>query len=293
MDETAQISRLTMVGNRRRALLDWGTQSLRDLPWRQTRDPWSVWVSEIMLQQTQVDRVIDRHQRFLRRFPTVAACASVAAGEVIDEWSGLGYSRRAVNLHRGAKAVVDLHEGEVPDTLPQLLALPGVGPYTARAILAFAFERPAAVVDTNVGRVLARWDHQRFRPKQAQARADELLGPEPWLWNQTIMELGALVCTKRQPACAECPVRAWCAWRGEGPDPAVGSAAVSGRQARFEGSDRQLRGRLVERLRSSDIPVAAVAELLGQPASERVDRVVAGLVQDGLVSQDGDVLRLP
>ena len=177
---------------RREAVLAWGVASLRDLPWRRTRDPWSILVSETMLQQTQVARVIDRLPRFLERFPSPEACAAAPAGDVVDEWAGLGYNRRPLNLHRAATVMVESHGGRVPERLEDLLALPGVGPYTARAVRAFAHELPAAVVDTNIGRVLARWDGIRLTPNRVQQRADALApDDQPWQWNQSLMELGA------------------------------------------------------------------------------------------------------
>lgn len=285
------------VGRRDRAiqseLTAWGRESLRDLPWRRTRNPWTILVSETMLQQTQVARIIDRLPRFLARFPTPSACAAAPAGDVVEEWAGLGYNRRALNLHRAASHMVADHAGEVPADLDALLALPGVGSYTARAVRAFAFELPAAVVDTNIGRVLARLDNSTLRPRQAQGRADELAAKQPvWLWNQSLMELGAQVCTKRTPACERCPIAARCHWRGSGPDPASGSAGVSAAQPPFEGSDRQLRGRLVDALRSAPVPVAEVPSMLDAPA-ERAHRIVEGLLRDGLAVKDGLQLRLP
>ena len=275
-------------------VLAWGRANLRDLPWRRTRDPWTILVSETMLQQTQVARVVDRLPRFLERFPTVERCASAPAGAVVEEWAGLGYNRRPLNLHRAAVAMVERHDGRVPERLDDLLALPGVGPYTARAVRAFAHELPAAVVDTNIGRILARWEGATLTPKQVQTRADALAPvDDPWLWNQSIMELGALVCTKRTPACADCPAASWCAWRGLGDDPAVGSAAVSVGQPRFEGSDRQLRGRLVDALRRGPVAVGDVAGVVGDDDPERVARIVAGLVRDGLAVEQDGWLRLP
>lgn len=280
--------------HRRDTVLAWGETTLRDLPWRRTRDPWTILVSETMLQQTQVARVVDRLPRFLERFPTPTVCAAAPAGDVVDEWAGLGYNRRPLSLHRAAGAMVERHGGRVPERLEDLLALPGVGPYTARAVRAFAHEMPAAVVDTNIGRVLARWDGERHTPKGVQARAEELAPDDrPWLWNQSIMELGALICTKRAPKCEACPVAEWCGWRGQGEDPAVGSAAVSTPQARFEGSDRQLRGRLVDALRSGPVERIAVPARIDETDAERVERIVAGLLRDGLAVEDGDSLRLP
>lgn len=278
----------------RRALLDWGRASLRDLPWRRTRDPWTILVSETMLQQTQAARVVDRLPRFLDRFPDPPACALAPAGDVVEEWAGLGYNRRSLNLHRASVVMVERHGGRVPERLEDLLALPGVGPYTARAVRAFAFELPAAVVDTNIGRVLARLGGSTLGPKQVQARADELAPvDQPWLWNQSIMELGALVCTKRVARCGDCPLADRCAWRGQGDDPAIGSAAVPTTQPRFEGSDRQLRGRLVDALRDGAVARAAVPDVIGADDLDRVQAIIAGLVRDGLAVEDGESLRLP
>ena len=196
------------------ALVTWWGASGRDLPWRATRDPWAVLVSELMLQQTQVPRVVDRWPVFLERFPSPAACAEAPVGEVVRAWAGLGYNRRAVNLHRAACVVVERHGGALPDDLAALLALPGVGPYTARAVLVFAFERDIGLVDTNAGRFVARAGAGRaLAAGEAQAVADGLV-PEGmgWAWGSAVFDLGALVCTRRAPACAACPIAAWCAW---------------------------------------------------------------------------------
>lgn len=280
------------------AVLAWGTAALRPLPWRATRDPWAVLVSEVMAQQTGVDRVVARYHAFLDRFPSPAACAAAEAGEVVRLWAGLGYNRRAVNLHRCARAVVDRHGGALPGELDALVALPGIGPYTARAVLAFAFERPVGVVDTNVGRVLARWEGRRLRPAEAQALADALVpAGQAWAWNQAVMELGGTVCRRRRPGCPRCPARAWCRWAAAGlapPDPADGSAGVSTGQPRFEGSDRQGRGRLVEALCRGPVAVGRLPAVMGWPDDPaRADRVALGLIEDGLARRDGDHVRLP
>jgi A/G-specific adenine glycosylase len=259
----------------------------RDLPWRRTRDPWAILVAELMLQQTQVARVIDRWSRFLARFPTVGACASVPVADVVDEWSGLGYNRRAVSLHRLAVAVVERHDGVLPADLAALMALPGIGPYTARAVLAFAHERPVGVLDTNAARVHARWAGRPLKPREAQASADaEVPAGRGWAWNQAMLDLGATVCVARAPRCGQCPVSATCAWWLAGappPDPAVGSAGVPGRQSTFAGSDRQGRGRLVDRLRGGAVAAADLAEAMGWPDdADRARRVAATLVTDGL-----------
>jgi len=261
-----------------------GRTALRDLPWRRTRDPWAVLVAEAMLQQTQVARVIPRWHGFLRRFPDVEACAGARVGDVVEEWAGLGYNRRAVQLHACAVAVCRDHGGVIPDDLAALRSLPGIGSYTARAVLAFAFERDVAVVDTNVARVVARVGGRALRLRDAQERADALV-PEGrgWEWNQAMLDFGALSCTKRRPSCEACGARTICSWGGDGPDPAIGSAGVSRGQSRFEGSDRQGRGRLVAALRSGPVEVSDLASTMGWPADhDRSQRVAHTLVRDGL-----------
>ena len=265
------------------------------MPWRDTRDPWAILVSETMLQQTQVARVLPKYVAFLERFPDVSAAASAPVGAIVDAWSGLGYNRRAVLLHAAAHAVVRDHEGTFPASLAALLALPGVGPYTARAILAFAFEHDAAVLDTNVARVLARQHGRSLRAREAQALADALVPPgRGWWWNQAMLDLGALVCTKRAPCCGGCPVRGACVWQGEGVDPAIGSAGVSAPQSPFAGSDRQGRGRLVDALRRGPVHGADLAVVMGWPDDAvRAGRVAATVVTDGLAMYAEETYLLP
>jgi A/G-specific adenine glycosylase len=260
----------------------------RDLPWRRTRDPWAVLVSELMLQQTGVARVEPRFHAFLDRFPTPASCAAAPAGDVVEEWRGLGYNRRAVNLHRCARAVVDEHDGRLPTELDALLALPGVGPYTARAVLAFAAEAPVGVLDVNVTRTLSRLLGRAVTQADADGLAvvaDELAPGGAWAWNQGAMELGAIVCRPR-PRCEACPVAGRCAWRARGlagDDPWPRPR----RQSRFEGSDRQGRGRLVDALRSGPVADADLAAVMGWPGDgARAERVAATLVADGLAVVD-------
>lgn len=281
----------------------WGSGVLRDLPWRRTRDPWAVLVSELMLQQTQVARVIERYGPMLARYPDPAAMAAAPLSDVLEAWAGLGYYRRARALHRAALAITTEHDGRVPGRLEELLALPGLGPYTARAVLAFAFERDHGVVDTNAARVLARaFAGRPLRAREAQDLADRLVpAGQAWHHNQTILELGATVCTARAPRCEDCPLNDGCAWRAEQrttggvtDDPALTTAGTSRPQPRFEGSDRQVRGRLIAALRSGPVPsrrLASVAELLQDPA--RAKRVADGLVVDGLAAWDGTTLTGP
>jgi A/G-specific adenine glycosylase len=244
-----------------------------------------------MLQQTQVPRVIPKYLDFLQVFPDAASCAASSLGDVLRLWHGLGYPRRARNLHLAAGRVTEL--GGFPDTLAGLLELPGVGQYTARAVLAFAFEFDAAVVDTNIARVFARVDGQRLTPMRVQALADTALPVgDPWLWNQSIMDLGATVCRPTNPACANCPVQHLCVWHGVGDDPAIGSAGVSARQARFDGSERQARGRLMRALQSGPVAVAEVATAM-QRDEATAQRLLGNLVRDGLVSLDEQSVRLP
>ena len=198
----------------RRRLLAWFRRAGRDLPWRRTRDPYRVLVSEFMLQQTQVARVLEFYGPFLRRYPSLASLARARPAAVREAWDGLGYYRRAANLHRLARRVVRDHGGELPSEPAHLEQLPGVGPYTAGAVASFAFEKPAPAVDTNVRRVLGRAFGCRTA-KDSTAVARDLQpkrGKTAWSFNQALMELGALVCTPRAPKCDRCPVSRHCNW---------------------------------------------------------------------------------
>ena len=282
-------------GSRHTELIGWWESKQRDLPWRRTRDPWLVLVSEVMLQQTQVERVLPYFEAFAERWPTPAMCAQADLAEVLAAWQGLGYPRRARNLWRAAAAITERHGGELPRGLDDLQALPGVGPYTARAVQAFAFGMDTGVVDTNVGRILARWTGRRLGATEAQQIANELVpAGKGWTWNQAMMDLGAQVCTKRDPRCGECPAAQWCAWAGsDSADPADRSAGVSTRQARFEGSDRQARGRLLAALASGPIQPEQAASAMGlEHDIARAQRLVAELAGEGLVTTVGDRLRL-
>ena len=279
-----------------RLLLAWYAPQARALPWRQTRDPYRILVSEIMLQQTQVSRVEPLYRAFLERFPTPAALAQAPTAEVLTAWRGLGYNRRALNLRRAAQAIAEHHGGRVPADLAALKALPGVGDYTARAVLAFAFGQDAAPVDTNVARVLARVvAGTPLSRAEAQRLAEEALpAGRAAEWGNALMDLGAQVCTARAPKCADCPVAAACTWRARGgEDPAAAGVLRPRSQAPFAGSDRFHRGCLVDALRHG--PVAA--DRLGDAAQlhdpPRLDTVVRSLVHDGLAEWREGELRLP
>lgn len=268
----------------------WFRQHGRDLPWR--RDgfgAWGILVSEIMLQQTPVARVIPRLEEWLRRWPTPAALAAEPPGEAVRAWDRLGYPRRALNLHAAAVAIVERHGGAVPRDVDALLALPGIGDYTARAVAAFAYGDRHPVVDTNIRRVIARAVRGVGEAGPPSTRRDlaemEAVLPHDRdgarLTNAALMELGQVICTARSPRCAECPVADLCAWRARGYPPYEGPRAPV--QKRFDGSDRQVRGLILAELRASDIPVtAAELETVWSDASQR-DRALAGLITDGLV----------
>ncbi len=272
-------------------VLRWGLPRLRDLPWRRTRDPWAILVSEVMLQQTQALRVIPKWQAFMATYPTPESCADASLGDVLRSWQGLGYPRRARDLHAAATQISEL--GEFPSTLEALLRLPGVGPYTARAVLAFAFEVDVAVVDTNIARVFARVAGERLSPKAVQNAADAALPKgESWAWNQCLMDLGAVLCRPAAPQCELCPLSERCAWRGSGDDPAIGSAGVSRTQARFDGSDRQARGRLMKALTSGPVPSERLAVVMGCDAA-RAARLSTDLQNEGLIVSTGARVQLP
>jgi A/G-specific adenine glycosylase len=199
-------------------LSQWYHRYGRDLPWRRTTDPYAILVSEVMLQQTQVERVLEFYRRFLARFPTVAALAAASVDDVLSAWQGLGYYRRARNLHLAARQIMERHQGVFPDTFEEVAALPGVGRYTAGAVLCFAFGKRAPILDTNVQRVLERLFVRRPAPsphamqKRLWRLAEEVLpqGAEAWVINQAMMDLGATLCTARNPRCTQCCLQGIC-----------------------------------------------------------------------------------
>ena len=198
----------------RRRLAAWFRRAGRDLPWRRTRDPYAIVVSEFMLQQTQVSRVLDYYPRFLSWYPTVHSLARARPAAVRESWEGLGYYRRAANLHALARRVVREHGGSLPSDVETLRGLPGIGMYTAGAVACFAYERPAATVDTNVARVLGRVFGKKKGLVELALSLQPRAGKAAWTFNQALMELGALVCTARKPKCGECPVKSQCRYAG-------------------------------------------------------------------------------
>ncbi|MFD6094959.1 A/G-specific adenine glycosylase [Nocardiopsis flavescens] len=277
------------------AVLAWYEANARDLPWRAPgASPWSILVSEIMLQQTPVVRVLPAWRAWMERWPTPAHLAEDSPGEAVRMWNRLGYPRRALRLHACATAITGEHGGVVPDDHATLLSLPGVGAYTAAAVASFAFGQRHAILDTNVRRVLARAETGVEYPPKTQTKAEvtlaeSLLPPEPSVaarWGVAVMELGALVCTARSPACADCPIAVQCAWT------AAGRPAYSGPPRRgqtYAGTDRQARGRLLAVLRDSAGPVAKPAlDAVWDDGVQR-ERALDGLVADGLVDplEDG------
>jgi len=249
--------------------------------------PWAVLVSEIMLQQTPVSRVLPAYQAWLTRWPTPAALAADPAGEAVRQWGRLGYPRRALRLHETATIVTEKFGGELPSTREELLALPGIGAYTAAAVAVFAFGRKHAVLDTNVRRVLARLESGReypgAQPSAAEYRLAESLLPEgdavAARWSVAVMELGALTCTAAAPRCDDCPVAPQCAWL------AMGRPAAEVRPVgqTYEGTDRQCRGRLLAVLRDSREPVTQARLDVVWPDDVQRARALDGLVADGLV----------
>ncbi len=248
-----------------------------------------------MLQQTQVDRVVPYYERFVGAFPTPAECAAAGSAEVVRRWSGLGYNRRALNLHRAACDIVGEHRGQVPDGDADLRALPGVGPYTARAVRAFGFGHDVAAVDTNGVRVLARGvAGARLTATAAFALGDRLVPPgDSWAFNQSMFDLGATVCTAASPDCSRCPLRRQCTWRRSGGGDPWRASPAARRQSVFVGSDRQGRGRLLEALRRGDVEAATVAAACGWPDdTARADRVAAALVDEGFARWSGRARRV-
>ena len=274
-------------------IANWYAAGHRELPWRHPGYPaWGILMSEFMLQQTPVARVIPRLAEWLERWPTPADLAAVPPGEAVRAWGRLGYPRRALKLHAAAVAIAERHGNRVPRGVDELLELPGVGPYTARAVAAFAYGVRTPVVDTNVRRVLARALGGQAEPGPPQTRRDleamdAILPVDPArarLTNAGAMELGQTVCTARAPRCEACPLATLCAWRAAGYPDYLGPRAAT--QKKYEGSDRQVRGLILRELRAADIPVPAGAIAALWPDAVQLERALAGLLRDQLVTGD-------
>jgi A/G-specific adenine glycosylase len=314
------VESLAGVEEVRSALLEWFAAAGRDLPWRNTRDPYRIMVSEIMLQQTQVDRVLPKYRAFLETFPSLEALAEAPTAEVIRAWAGLGYNRRAVNMQRAARAVVNEYGGQFPRDLATLLNLPGVGPYTAGAIACFAFEQDVAFMDTNIRRVI----HRLFvGPEEYGSAGDARLlaigqaavpPSHAWAWNQALMELGALICTAGAPACWRCPVQTYChayAARRAADEQIFSNSATpelrrqrrvgERREAAYAGSNRFYRGRVIDALRQLAPGQALPLSQLGVRVKDGFSDgdlpwlrgLLEGLARDGLVALEGEQARLP
>jgi A/G-specific adenine glycosylase len=271
----------------RREILRWYASHARDLPWRRaTASAWAVLVSEVMLQQTPVARVLPAYEAWLARWPTPPALAAASPADALRQWGRLGYPRRALRLHAAARVIGERYGGEVPSSIHALRALPGVGSYTAAAVASFAFGQRHPVLDTNVRRVLARMAAGRQWPAHAVTAAEvalarSLLPERPEVaarWSVAVMELGALVCTADRPRCGTCPVAAECAWR------LAGSPAGPGRRGSqpYQGTDRQCRGQLLAVLRDADGPVPPARIDAAWPDAAQRARALAGLISDGL-----------
>lgn len=265
----------------RRRLLRWYEVERRDLPWRRTRDPYAVLVSEVMLQQTQVSRVIPAYRGFLRRYPTLRALARAPLGDVLRAWSGLGYNRRARDLQRAART----YPNGLPEGTEALDLLPGIGAYTAAAVTCFAHGARVAFADTNIRRTLGRIVLGRpATEREAVAIDAELMPRDAATWHHALMDLGATVCLARAPRCDACPMAAGCRGRGRI------APAMKRRQSDFAKSDRRVRGLIVAHLRTAATSVTALRRAIDD---ERVPRLVDALVNEGLVERRGGRVRLP
>jgi A/G-specific adenine glycosylase len=281
-------------------LLRWYRENARDLPWRQPGvDGWRVLVSEVMLQQTPVARVLPAYEAWIARWPTPSALAADSPGEAVRMWGRLGYPRRALRLYEAAVIVDERHDGTVPATVEELRALPGIGEYTAAAVAAFAHRRRTVVLDTNIRRVVARAFSGSALPPASLTNGERALaasllhadGDPAATWSDGLMELGALICTAASPKCARCPLRGPCQWRADGYPPHDGPP----RKAQtYAGTDRQCRGRILAVVRAADdlVPAAAVEAVWDDPVQR--ERALASLIDDGLVVAGGEgSFRLP
>ncbi len=269
------------------------------LPWRQTRDPYAILVSEVMLQQTQVERVLPYYEAWLARWPTLESLASASPAEVIRAWAGLGYNRRALNLLRAATTACDESGGRLPQDAARLQMLPGIGPYTAAAIVSFAAEQPIAVVETNIGRLIARAMFGRaalrdVQPSAIASTAGAMLprsGRAARHHNLALMDLGAILCKPRQPLCGGCPLASSCRWKAASYPP---STSVARPAPRFESTARFARGRIVEMLRVlSPMNESELAAALPAHHAAKAAIYLDALEREGLIERIGDAWALP
>jgi A/G-specific adenine glycosylase len=272
----------------RDAALAWFDANGRTFAIRQARDPYAVLVSEVMAQQTQIGRAQEYWTRWMQAFPSVEALAAASPADVLRAWAGLGYNRRAINLQRAARVIVAEHGGRMPDTVEVLEGLPGVGPYTARAVAAIAFGRPVTAIDTNVRRVLSRVASRDgvVAPRRLQALADCLVPRDrPGAWTQALMDVGATFCRSRRPDCEACPVRTWCRYSaGGGSSAAARGTPPPPASPRFVLTTRWLRGRILERLRRVDDDAwTAFVDPIGEHRRGAVVIALAAMARDGLV----------
>jgi A/G-specific adenine glycosylase len=303
------------------ALLTWYAQEKRDLPWRTTDDPYAILVSEIMLQQTQVDRVLPKFHQFLAAFPTLTALATASTADVISAWVPLGYNRRAISLQSIARQVLERYEGRIPDTIDELLTLKGIGRYTAGAVACFAYHKQVATVDTNIRRVLHRvflgLEHPEPKANDAQmlTLAEQVLPEgEAYNWNQALMDMGATICSSGNPRCDNCPLQAWCSAYTEMNQYSLFPSGTVLRQIRkvaekktryqtqpFTSTNRYFRGRIVDLLRTLPAQQRMPLHILGpqiKPGFGAADlawlqQIVEKLEKDGLIDVTEEGVRLP
>jgi A/G-specific adenine glycosylase len=277
----------------RAAVLAWYDERARALPFRATRDPWAILVSEFMAQQTQISRVVEKWAGFMAAFPTVQVVAAATPADVLRAWQGLGYNRRAVNLWRAARAIVDEHGGVVPQEPAELERLPGVGPYTARAVAAIAFGRPVGAVDTNVRRVVGRvaGGAEGLSAAGLQSLADSIVPPGRAAdWTHALMDVGATFCRPRRPECEACPARAWCLYAAAPAEHVTRERLPP--EERFETTTRWLRGRILDQLRSAgNESWTAIADPLGPHDAEAIGAALSVMAREGLVELDPIVPR--
>ncbi len=273
------------MSNLERTIIDWFKKNKRDLPWRKT-DSWGVLVSEIMLQQTPVQRVLPVYNEWMKRWPTSADLAKASPAEVITAWGRLGYPRRALRLHECAKVITTEYKGVIPDTEAELRKLPGIGEYTAAAMVAFAFNGSSIVLDINIRRLFSRLFKGEEAPSAAPTKAERdeyaqyVPKKNPHLWAAATMELGALICTAKNPVCGRCPVADQCQWRSLD----YPASTRIKRTQTWHGTDRQCRGTVVQALRDNSVLTKKEILLLWDVPSQ-VEKAILTLLDDGLIEE--------